>query len=109
MATPPRQFAQAWVDAWNAKDLGAILSHYSDAVAFHSPRVAAAARARGAGGDASGRLVGKAQLGAYLQEALDKLGDVLSLTIQVRRARARGFVGTRPDGGLCPAAAERKP
>lgn len=79
----PRQFAQEWVDAWNVRDIEAIISHYSDDIEFISPRVAAAG---GGAGDSSGRLVGKAALRAYFQEALDKL-KVLSLTIQVRAAR----------------------
>ncbi len=33
-------FAHEWVAAWNDRDLDLILSHYSDGVVFHSPRIA---------------------------------------------------------------------
>jgi hypothetical protein len=32
-------FAREWVKAWNDHDLEAILSHYTDDVVFHSPRI----------------------------------------------------------------------
>ncbi|MGB8197551.1 MAG: nuclear transport factor 2 family protein [Acidimicrobiales bacterium] len=32
-----RQFAEQWLAAWNAHDLDAILSHFSDDVVFSSP------------------------------------------------------------------------
>jgi ketosteroid isomerase-like protein len=32
-----RLFAQQWVDAWNAHDLDAVLSHFSDDAEFSSP------------------------------------------------------------------------
>lgn len=80
MAAEHRRFAQEWVDGWNRRDLGAILAHYCEDVEFVSPRVAAA-YARGAGvGDGSGRIRGKAALGAYFGEALKNL-KVLSLEI----------------------------
>ncbi|MBA3068690.1 MAG: nuclear transport factor 2 family protein [Hyphomonas sp.] len=34
------KFARAWLSAWNDRDIDRILSHYSDAVVFHSPRIA---------------------------------------------------------------------
>jgi ketosteroid isomerase-like protein len=34
------RFAKEWIEAWNAHDLDAILSHYADNVVFHSPRIA---------------------------------------------------------------------
>ena len=32
-------FARTWVSAWNDRDIDAILSHYHEAVVFHSPRI----------------------------------------------------------------------
>jgi hypothetical protein len=38
MATPePRAFADAWVRAWNAHDVDAVLAHFHDDVVFSSP------------------------------------------------------------------------
>ncbi len=35
------EFAQRWVEAWNARDVERVLSHCDDAVRFTSPRVLA--------------------------------------------------------------------
>ncbi|RHA42627.1 nuclear transport factor 2 family protein [Cellulomonas rhizosphaerae] len=38
MSTPdPTAFAAAWVDAWNAHDVEAVLAHFADDVVFTSP------------------------------------------------------------------------
>lgn len=42
-----RKLAEDWVAAWNARDLDAVMSHYSPEVVFESPRVAAAFHATG--------------------------------------------------------------
>lgn len=63
-------FAHAWIEAWNAHDLEAILSHYGEDIVFVSP---AAARITG---DASGRVVGKAALATYWAEALKRAPDL---------------------------------
>ena len=63
-------FARAWIEAWNAQDLEAILSHYAEDILFGSP---AAARITG---DASGRVVGKPALKAYWSEALKRSPDL---------------------------------
>jgi hypothetical protein len=34
------RFAAAWIALWNARDLDAILAHYTEDVVFHSPRIA---------------------------------------------------------------------
>jgi len=33
-------FARDWLGAWNDRDIERILSHYSDEIIFHSPRIA---------------------------------------------------------------------
>jgi len=35
-------FARAWVDAWNRRDLEAVLAHYAEDASFLSPRAKAA-------------------------------------------------------------------
>jgi SnoaL-like domain len=34
-----RKLAEEWCDAWNRKDLDAVMAHYADNVAFSSPTV----------------------------------------------------------------------
>jgi len=63
-------FAQAWIAAWNARDLDAILSHYDDDVAFISPNVARWL------GDESGAVHGKPALRAYFARALASQPDL---------------------------------
>jgi predicted ester cyclase len=60
-----RQFAKDWVNAWNAHDLDAILSHYADGVALTSP---VAARLLN---DPSGNVRGKAALRSYFLKGLE--------------------------------------
>ena len=36
----PAQFAERWVQAWNARDVEAVLAHYADDVVFTSPTAA---------------------------------------------------------------------
>ena len=57
-------FARAWIAGWNARDLDAIMAHYADDVVFSSPK------ARQITGCA--RVVGKAALRAYWEQALAK-------------------------------------
>lgn len=59
-------FARAWVSAWNDRDIDRILSHYADAVVFHSPRIALVM-----GNDAAS-LSGKAALRDYWTAALER-------------------------------------
>jgi ketosteroid isomerase-like protein len=38
VSTPePASFAHGWIDAWNARDVEAVLAHYADDVLFTSP------------------------------------------------------------------------
>lgn len=77
--TSPREFARSWINAWNARDLDAVLTHFSEDFEFSSPHVARVT------GEASGRLKGKAAVRAYWNAALAgipelhfELVDVLS-------------------------------
>jgi hypothetical protein len=63
-ADEARQFAQEWIEAWNAHDLERILSHYDDAAELTSPT---AARLLGL---PDGTIRGKEGLGAYFQKGL---------------------------------------
>jgi ketosteroid isomerase-like protein len=58
-------FARAWIAAWNAHDLAAILVHYADEVVFHSPRIAAVL------GGSAPSVSGKAALSDYWSRALE--------------------------------------
>ena len=60
-----REFAKAWIEAWNAHDLNAILSHYAEDVVLISP-VAAKIVAGSAG-----TIRGKAALRSYFQRGLE--------------------------------------
>ncbi len=62
-----RAFAHGWIHACNARDLDAVLAHYSEACTFASPFVARFA------GEPDGRLEGKASLRAYWTAALAAL------------------------------------
>jgi ketosteroid isomerase-like protein len=60
-------FAQRWQAAWNAHDLDALLSHFSDEVVFRSPVAAQLLP------DCDGVIRGKDALRAYWSKALDLL------------------------------------
>jgi ketosteroid isomerase-like protein len=57
-------FAADWIDAWNAHNLERILSHYTNDFEMSSPKIIQIA------GESSGRLTGKAAVGAYWKKAL---------------------------------------
>lgn len=59
-----RHFADDWIAAWNAHDLDRILAHYTDDFEMSSPVIIALA------GEPSGKLKGKAAVGAYWTAAL---------------------------------------
>jgi ketosteroid isomerase-like protein len=63
-------FARAWLAAWNDRDIDRILSHYSDGVVFHSPRIA---RVMGTGAPS---VSGKAALRDYWTEALKRAPEL---------------------------------
>jgi hypothetical protein len=68
MPIEPIAFAQAWIAAWNTRDLEAILSHYSADIVFLSPY---AERVIG-----TGRVVGIEALRAYWRRGLDANPDL---------------------------------
>jgi SnoaL-like protein len=59
-----RRFAVDWIDAWNARDLNRILSHYSSDAVFSSPFVAALE------GETAGCIRGREALQRYFGAAL---------------------------------------
>lgn len=61
------RFAREWIAAWNAHDLERVLSHYVEDFEMASPMIAKIA------GEPSGRLRGKAAVGAYWRTALQRL------------------------------------
>jgi hypothetical protein len=65
-----RRFASDWLDAWNARDLDVILSHFSDDVVFSSPLATRIIE----GSD--GVIRGKAALRAYWSEGLRRNPDL---------------------------------
>lgn len=58
------QFAQDWLEAWNAHDLARVLAHYTDDFEMSSPVITQVT------GNPAGRLQGKAAVGAYWAQAL---------------------------------------
>jgi hypothetical protein len=64
------RFAADWVAAWNRHDLAAVLAHYADDFDMSSPYIAEIA------GEPSGRLRGKAAVGAYWAAALGRMPDL---------------------------------
>lgn len=71
MPTPdPQSFSQAWLEAFNAHDLEALLSHFADDIVFTTP---VAARALP---ETSGVVRGIDALRAYWTLALEKVPDL---------------------------------
>ena len=62
--------ANHWVTAWNSHDLGAIMSHYDDAIELTSPAAALLL------GTSDGKVVGKINLRAYFQRGLEAYPDL---------------------------------
>lgn len=83
MVTPEfaERFAQHWVAAWNAHDLEKILSHYTPDFEMVSPYIVQITE------QASGKLRGKAAVGAYWSMALDKMPhlhfDLISVLVGI--------------------------
>src|SRR4051795_7334351 len=72
-------FAQAWVDAWNRRDVAAVLAHFADDAVFTSPKAALFV------GDAVVR--GKPALAAYWQLAPAAIAELLSPPARALGAR----------------------
>jgi ketosteroid isomerase-like protein len=60
------RFASEWIAAWNSHDLERILAHYEDDFEMSSPIIPVLV------GEPSGKLRGKAAVGAYWAKALQK-------------------------------------
>jgi hypothetical protein len=65
-----RGFAQAWVEAWNAHDLDAVLAHFSDDAEFSSPVALQLLP------ETEGVLRGKAAIRAYWEIGLERIPDL---------------------------------
>ena len=63
-------FAQDWIESWNAHDLNRVLAHYTEDFEMSSPFIAQIA------GEPSGTLKGKAAVGAYWKQALERLPEL---------------------------------
>ena len=70
-------FPDAWIAAWNAHDLDAIMSHYTDDVTLVSPTAAALL------GDPSGEVRGKAAVRAYFRKGLDAYPNLRFVLLDV--------------------------
>ena len=62
--TVAKAFAAEWIAAWNTHDVDRVLAHYADDFEMSSPLIVTIA------GEPSGRLKGKAAIGAYWRKAL---------------------------------------
>ena len=103
------RFGAAWIAAWNAHDLEAILGHYTDDVVFHSPRIAVVT------GEKIAFVAGKDALARYWSRALAQAPDLRftlvrvylgsdGLAIAYRNHRGEDAVETfvfAPDGRVC--------
>ena len=96
MLTPEfvQEFAAAWFRDWNSHDLPAVLAHYTEDFEMSSSYIVQIA------GEASGKLKGKKNVGAYWEKGLERfpelhfepiaiLGGVDSITLHYRGANAR--------------------
>ena len=94
MPTPdPTAFATAWVTAWNAHDLEAVLAHFHDDVLFTSPVAARILPETG------GVVRGKAALRDYWVTALDRLPDLHFDVIDVYRGESLVVINYRNHRG----------
>lgn len=71
-----QNFAHNWIDAWNRRDLQAILDHYAEEIEFSSPL----AHKLGAG--EHGQILGKQHLTRYWSQALAGISE-LHLSLEV--------------------------
>jgi len=77
------EFARRYYQAWNARDIDAILALYSDDVEFSSPYIAALGFAP------DGVIVGKVMLRAYVERALERAPNI-TFTPEALFVGARG-------------------
>lgn len=74
MTLNPRQFAERWAAAWNARDLEAVLAHFEDTVTFSTPKALETV--------GHPTVTGTSALRAYWERAL---GGIASLHFAVSR------------------------
>ncbi|MEE6170246.1 MULTISPECIES: nuclear transport factor 2 family protein [unclassified Mycolicibacterium] len=96
MPTPqPRAFADAWVTAWNAHDVEAVLAHFHDDVVFSSPVAARVVP------ESRGVVRGKAALRDYWTTALAGMPDLHFDVFAVYRGESSLVINYRNQrGGL---------
>jgi len=82
-AAAPQELARAWVAAFNARDLEALLALYADDAVHHSPKL----RARRP--ETSGNVRGKEALRAWWADSFDRLPG---LHYEARRVTASGHL-----------------
>ena len=94
MPTPdPQRFADAWVLAWNAHDVEAVLGHFSGDVVFTSPVAARVVPESG------GVVRGKAALRGYWMTALAQLPDLEFELVDVYRGESTLVINYRNHRG----------
>ncbi|MAS32978.1 MAG: DUF4440 domain-containing protein [Anaerolineaceae bacterium] len=64
------EIAQAWINAWNTRDLDAIMAHYAEDIVFWSPLIVKRL------GLESGTIQDKAQLRRYFAQGLETAPDL---------------------------------
>ena len=90
-----REAGRQWVEAWNRRDLEAILEHYAEDVEICSPRATELA------GRSDGRVVGKERLREYFSTGLRRIPNLhLDLVEVLIGVRAMTVVYRRENGAL---------
>jgi ketosteroid isomerase-like protein len=77
-----RDFALEWVEAWNAHDLDAILSHYAPEVVLTSPVAVEILK------DPSGTVTGKEALRSYFRRGLEVYPNLTFELVDVLRGHS---------------------
>lgn len=94
MPTPdPQRFADAWVQAWNAHDVEAVLEHFHDDVVFTSPVATRVVP------DSHGQVRGKDALRHYWTTALQALPDLHFEIVAVYRGESTLVINYRNHRG----------
>lgn len=88
-------FAHDWIAAWNSHDLQRILAHYEDDFEMSSPVIPVLV------GEPSGKLRGKAAVGAYWTQALQKLPDLHFELVTVLAGVDSVTIYYKGHSGLC--------
>ncbi|MFG1930179.1 YybH family protein [Mycobacterium sp. NPDC048908] len=94
MPTPdPNGYAEAWVRAWNAHDIEAVLAHFRDDVVFTSPVAARVVP------DSRGVVRGKSALREYWTAALAMQPDLSFEVVGVYRGESTLVINYRNHRG----------